>query len=186
MTTGTIIAIVVAALIILALVAFFLPRTRARAKLRARERELEQRRGRVADEHRAEADARQRQATEAEQRARIAEREARAERAEAELHQERAGVHERGMADHELIDDSEREKFAGTSAMRPGTRDDDDRQSTTTGRQDADTPTGAATGGALDADTGDYERGRRDEAAAREGRFTRAPATERDDVRSSR
>ena len=32
------------------------------------------------------------------------------------LHEERAGLHEKGMADHELIDDSERENFAGTSA----------------------------------------------------------------------
>ena len=44
------------------------------------------------------------------------EREAEAERAQAELHSERAGLHERGMADHELIDDSERDRFAGTSA----------------------------------------------------------------------
>ena len=61
--------------------------------------------------------ARERQASEAEQRARIAAKEAEAERAQAELHQERAGLHERGMADHELIDESERERFAGTSAM---------------------------------------------------------------------
>ena len=90
-------------------------------------------------------------------------REAEAERAQAELHQERAGLHEKGMADHELIDDSEREKFAGTSAMSPGTTDRDadgvdDRREALTDRNDSD---GRPTRGTLD---DDYERGRRDEA----------------------
>ena len=116
MSTGAIIAIVVVVLIIVALLAFVLPRMRARARVRARERELVQRREHVAGEHRREAELRDREAAEAEQRARIAEREAQAQRAQAELHQEKAGLHERGMADHELIEDHEREHFAGTSA----------------------------------------------------------------------
>jgi hypothetical protein len=156
MTTGAIIAIVVVALIIIALLAFMLPRMRSRARVQKRERELQQRREAVAGEHRAEADARSRQAAEAEQRARIAAKEAEAERAQADLHQERAGLHERGMADHELIDESERDKFAGTSAMSSGTdRDGDgvpDRQETMTNRSDGD---------GMD---NDYQRGRRDEA----------------------
>src|SRR5207249_8386778 len=68
-------------------------------------------------EQREEADSRVRQAEVAEQRARIAKQEAQRERAEAELRQERAALHERGMADHELIEEHEREEFAGTSAV---------------------------------------------------------------------
>jgi hypothetical protein len=151
MTTGAIIAIVVVALIVIALLAFVLPRMRARARVQKRERELQQRRESVAGEHRAEADARQRQASEAEQRAKIAQREAEAERAQASLHAERAQLHERGMADHELIDESERDRFAGTSAMS-GNGVDDRQESMTNARQDSD---------GLD---DDYRRGRRDEA----------------------
>jgi FtsZ-interacting cell division protein ZipA len=117
MTTGAIIAIVVVALIVIALLAFMLPRMRAKSQVHKRERELQTRRDRAVEGERAEATARERQASEAEQRARIAQKEAEAERAQASLHAERAGLHERGMADHELIDDSERERFAGTSAM---------------------------------------------------------------------
>src|SRR3954447_24458638 len=157
MSTGAIIAIVIVALIIIALLAFVLPRMRARARVRAREKELQERRERVAGEHRAEADQRQRQATQAEQKARIAQREAEAERAQASLHQERAGLHERGMADDELIDDQERDKFAGTSAMQP-TTDDDAGRSDDRGTLDADRRGGAVA-------SGDYEQGRRDEAA---------------------
>ena len=112
--------------------------------------------------------ARERQASEAEQKARIAAKEAEAERAQAELHQERAGLHERGMADHELIDESERERFAGTSAMNGRhDRDDDgvdDRREAVTGSHDRDrdgVDDRQETGGTLD---NDYERGRRDEA----------------------
>ncbi len=181
MSTGAIIAIVVVALIIIALLAFMLPRMRARARVQKRERELQQRREHVAGEHRAEANERERQAAEAEQRARIAAREAEAERAQAELHSERAGLHERGMADHELIDDNERDRFAGTSAMSPGTdRDGDgvaDRREGLTDRHDSD---GARAAGTLD---DDYQRGRRDEAIAENeqpARFNRDAATERD------
>src|SRR3954447_21439696 len=167
MTTGAIIAIVVVALIIIGLLAFMLPRMRARARVQKQERELQNRRERVAGEHRAEADVRERQATEAEQRARLAAREANAAQAQAELHAERADLHERGMADHELIDDSERDRFAGTSAMSPGTdrdgdgvqdRDQSDRPARFARRGEDDSTDGSRAGG------NDYERGRRDEA----------------------
>jgi FtsZ-interacting cell division protein ZipA len=159
MSTIAIIAIVVAALIIIALVAFVLPRMRERGRIRARERELQGRRERVAGEHRAEAEQREREAAEAEQRARIAQREAEAQRAQAQLHEERAGLHERGMADHELVDDHERDRFAGTSAAA--------------GDEDG--------GGAVPAS--EYRRGRHDEAMERDGRFTRqddVPADEQE------
>jgi hypothetical protein len=162
MTTGAIIAIVVVALIVIALLAFMLPRMRAKAEVRKRERELQTRRERAAEEQRAEATARERQASEAEQRARIAAREAEAERAQAELHQERAGLHERGMADHELIDESERERFAGTSATN-GRHDRDGD-----GVDDRREPNGTV--------DDDYQRGRRDEAideSDRPARFNR-------------
>jgi multidrug efflux pump subunit AcrA (membrane-fusion protein) len=178
MTTGAIIAIVVVALIVIALLAFMLPRMRAKAQVQKRERELQTRRDRAVEGERAEATTRERQASEAQQRARIAQKEAEAERAQASLHEERAGLHERGMADHELIDDSERERFAGTSAMngrhdRDGDGVDDRREDTT------------AEGGTLDSD---YDRGRRDEAmdeTDRPARFQRddvaEPAPERRD-----
>ena len=129
---------------------------------------------------------------EAEQRARIAQREAEAERAQAELHQERAGLHEKGMADHELIDDSERDKFAGTSAISPGTDRDadgvDDRREALTDRHDSDgdgvrrSPRGRQAASTFD---DDYERGRHDQAVEdesdRPARFTRdEPAAERE------
>src|SRR5947209_4313498 len=110
-----VIAVVVVA-ILLALV-LALPRTREKERVKKRERELGQRRDRVVSEHREEADVRTRQAEEAELRARIAEQEAQRERAEAQLRQEHASLHGRGMADHELIADDEREHFAGTSAV---------------------------------------------------------------------
>jgi Na+-transporting methylmalonyl-CoA/oxaloacetate decarboxylase gamma subunit len=169
MDTGVIIAIVVAVLLILAVVAFLLPRMRRKAQLQKRERELQQRRERVADEHRSEAQERERQASQAEQRARIAAKEAEAERAQAELHQERAGLHEKGMADDELIGDHERDKFRGTSAMagshdRDGDGVDDRRE--------------AITG---DGSRDDYDRGRHDQALEdqdRPARFNRDVAAE--------
>jgi len=157
MSTGAIIAIVVVALIVLALLAFMLPRMRAKAQVQKRERELQTRRERAAEEQRAEATARERQASEAEQRARIAAKEADAERAQAELHNERAGLHERGMADHELIDESERDRFAGTSALNG-------RHEAVTGRHDQDrdgVDDRRETAAPID---DDYQRGRRDEA----------------------
>ena len=44
--------------------------------------------------------------------ARIAQQEAERERAEANSGEEQASMHERGLADHELIDESERDRFA--------------------------------------------------------------------------
>ena len=120
MSTGLIIAIVVVALILLA-VLFFIPRMKRQAELKKRERELGHRREAVATEHREVATEREREAEMAERKATMAQKEAERQRAEAELHQERATMHERGDADHELIDEHERDKFAGTSADPDGT-----------------------------------------------------------------
>lgn len=108
-----IVVVVVAAVAVLLL----LPRLRERARVRSRERELDQRRERVVEEHRDEASGRERRAEVAEQRARVAAQEAERERAEAQVHDERAALYEKGLADHELIGDHEREEFAGTSAV---------------------------------------------------------------------
>ena len=134
MSTGLIIAIVVVALILLA-VLFLIPRMRRKAELRKRERELANRRDAVATEHREVADSRQREADEAERRARMAQKEAERQRAEAELHQERAVMHERGDADHELIEEHERDKFAGTSADPDGTLAEQPRSEFEEGRE---------------------------------------------------
>jgi hypothetical protein len=156
MSTALIIAIVVVALILIAVFAFVMPRARHRAEVRARERELEQRRERVAGEHRTEAEERQRKAELAEQKARMAEQEARRERADAELHQQRAERHEQGMADDELIAEHERDRFAETSATphRESMAEGEPRRS--------EAP-------------GEYAQGREDEAHEREGgRFKRS------------
>ena len=185
MSTGLIIAIVVAALLLIALFAFVLPRARRNAQVKARERELGQRRERAAEEQRTEAAERNRQAEMAEQKARMAETEAERERAEAELREQRAQMHEHGMADHELVDESERDKFAGTSAVRddePAPMGEDDRavraNGTTTG-------TGAdatdAEGRPMHEPETEYQHGREDEAAMREGRFARDDETARTD-----
>jgi len=134
MSTGLIIAIVVVALILLAIL-FFIPRMRRKAELKKRERELGKRREAVATEHREVADTRGREAEEAERRARMAQKEAERQRAEAELHQERATMHERGEADHELIDDHERDRFAGTSADPDGTMAEQPRSDFEEGRE---------------------------------------------------
>ncbi len=134
MSTGLIIAIVVIALILLALL-FFLPRMREKARVQKRERELGQRREAVAGQHREVADTRSREAEQAERQARIAEKEAERQRAEAELHQERATMHERGDADHELIEEHERDKFAGTSADPDGTMAQEPRSEFEEGRE---------------------------------------------------
>jgi type II secretory pathway pseudopilin PulG len=111
MSTGLIIAIVVVAVIILALLVL-LPRMRASARRKQAERELHSRRETVAGEHRSAAAERENRAEMAQQKARIAEQTAQRERAEANLQSERAEMHERGMADQELIDESERDRFA--------------------------------------------------------------------------
>jgi FtsZ-interacting cell division protein ZipA len=115
MSTGLIIAIVVIAIILLA-VLFFIPRMREKARVQKRERELGKRREAVAGQHREVADTRAQEAERAEREARMAQKEAERQRAEAELHQEKATMHEQGHADHELIDEHERDRFAGTSA----------------------------------------------------------------------
>ena len=166
MSTGLIIAIVVVAIILIALFAFVLPKARHKQQVRSRERELEQRRDRVAGQHREEATERSRQAEMAEQKARMAEQEARRERADAELHEERARTHERGMADHELVDESERDKFAETSAMRQGPNDP-------APMSDSDDPNRGAV--SSERDMSDYEQGHVDE---RQGRFDRDKADE--------
>src|SRR3954453_18986115 len=134
MSTGLIIAIWGVALILLAIL-FFIPRMRRKAELKKRERELGKRREAVATEHREVADTRGREAEEAERRARMAQKEAERQRAEAELHQERATMHERGEADHELIDDHERDRFAGTSADPDGTMAEQPRSDFEEGRE---------------------------------------------------
>ena len=189
MSTALIIVIVVAVLLLIALFAFVLPRARRKAQVQKRERELGQRRERAAEEQRTEASERNRQAEMAEQKARMAETEAKRERAEAEMREQRAQMHEQGMADHELIDEHERDKFAGTSAMRDDTSDDepapmgdDDRavraDGTTTG---AGTGSTAADGRPMHEPDTEYQQGREDEAAARDGRFERTdePASTR-------
>ncbi len=111
MSTGLIIAIVVIVLILLALIVL-LPRMRANSARQKAERELGSRRERAVDEHRNEAADREAAAEEAEQRARMAKAAAEKERAEANVQSERANMHERGMADSELVEDHERERFA--------------------------------------------------------------------------
>ena len=115
MTTGLIIAIVVIALILIGLLVM-LPRMRRQAEMKKRERELGQRRDAAAGQHRQVAETRESEADKAEREARMAQKQAEKQRAEAELHKERATMTERGDADHELIDEHERDKFAGTSA----------------------------------------------------------------------
>ena len=180
MSTGLIIAIVVIALILLVLFAFVLPRARRTAQVKARERELHQRREHRADEHRQEAMERRNEAEMAEQRARMAQSEAQRERAEAEMREQRAEMHERGMADDELIDEHERDKFAGTSAMRDEPMRDDRTTHDDTGARamgtDDDRP--------MHEPATDYEQGRIDERKDEQGRFTRQPETERTDDRT--
>ena len=174
MSTGLIIAIVVIALILIAVFAFVLPRARHRAEVRARERELEQRRERVAGEHRTEADERTRRAELAEQKARMAEQEAQRERADAELHQQRAERHERGMADDELIADHERDRFADTSAMRNEPEADQmrDEPGETRHRESMaadEEPHRSEEAPAASTEQTEYQHGREDEAREREG-----------------
>jgi len=171
MSTGLIIAIAVAAVILLALLVM-LPRMRASARRKQAERELAQRRETVADEHRSAAREREQRAEIAEQKARMAQQAAERERAEAGLMQERATMHERGMADHELVDEGERDRFADVMST-PADRDGDghtvdDRARDMTHRDDA----------ADGSTSADYQQGREDER-----RFDRSRIT--DDVRES-
>jgi type II secretory pathway pseudopilin PulG len=175
MSTALIVVIVVAAVILLALLVM-LPRMRAAARRREAERELSNRRETVADEHRSAAREREQRAEVAEQKARLAQQAAERERAEAGMMEERASMHERGLADHELVDDSERDKFADVMST-PADRDGDghtmdDRARDMMHRDDADRT--AASGST----TAGYEQGREDER-----RFERSRITE--DVRDS-
>jgi hypothetical protein len=164
MSTGLIIAIVVVALILLA-VLFFIPRMKRQAALKKRERELGHRREAVATEHREVASTREREAEQAEQQARMAQKEAERQRAEAELHQERATMHERGDADHELIEEHERDKFAGTSADPDGTMAQEPRSEFEEGREVGHEEAGDGRfirdGRTADAQTGDAPGSRR-------------------------
>ena len=161
MSTGLIVLIVVVVLIVIAL-AVLLPRMRANKARRQAERELHSRRERAVGEHRNEAAEREAKAEEAEQRARMAQAAAEKERAEANLQSERANMHERGMADHELVEEHERDRFAEVSD--------------TTADRDADGHT--VDDRARDATTGEDRTGREDESRLERERIT-------DDVRES-
>jgi biopolymer transport protein ExbB/TolQ len=119
----SVVAIVVIAVVVVAILialGVLMPRIRERGRVMRQERELGQRRKQVISEQREQADAHVGRAEAAEQRARIAEQEARRERAAADLRREHAELHERGMADHELIEEHERDQFTGTSAVPNG------------------------------------------------------------------
>jgi type II secretory pathway pseudopilin PulG len=177
MSTGLIVVIVVAAIILLALLVL-LPKMRASAQRQKAERELHRRRETVADEHRSAAREREQRAEAAEQKARMAEQAAQKERAEAGMMEERAKMHEQGRADHELVDEDERDKFAdvmSTPADRDGdghTMDDRAREAT---HRDENGARMESEGGAT---SPEYEQGREDER-----RFERSRIT--DDVRES-
>jgi UPF0716 family protein affecting phage T7 exclusion len=172
MSTGLIVAIVIVALIILALL-FLLPRMRQAARHKQAQRELHSRREAVATEHRQEAAQRETRAEEAERKARMAEQAAQRERAEANLRHERADMHERGMADDELIEDHERDRFAGVAGPDETADADRDDVAESPGVRSGTTDDTGATG-----TQSEYGRGREDER-----RFERNRVT--DDVRES-
>jgi hypothetical protein len=111
------IVVIVGVVLMLVVLALLVPGARERARVRARERELGQRREEVTGEHRRAADERGQKTELAERRARMSVQEAACERAAAQLEQERAESHEHGLADHELVADDEHGRFAGTSAV---------------------------------------------------------------------
>jgi Sec-independent protein translocase protein TatA len=195
MSTGLIIAIVVVALLLIGLLVL-LPRLRAAGERKKAERELQNRRQEVAGRHRDEARQRELEAERAEQRARIAQTQAEKERADANLQQERATLHDRGMADDELIEDHERDRFAGVAGpddddrSQPRSTADADRDGSTmddraraaTGRDadrdgvdDRQETGGARAAGdpAASGDRSDYEQGRIDERETRNQEPTR-------------
>ena len=155
MSTGLIIAIVVVVLILVALL-FLLPRMRAKTQERKARRELESRRDQVATEHRETASSRASEAERAEQAA----QRARAQRAEADHHEAQAKMHDRGLADDQLVEDHERERFAGVSG---------DNGTTEADRADAERRPVAEEGRT----NTEYEQGREDERHAEHG--DRAP-----------
>jgi FtsZ-interacting cell division protein ZipA len=156
-STAAIIVIVVVVLALLVLLAVVLPRMRARKAEAQRARELERRRDQEVQRHRGEAEVRGLRADEAEQRAKIAAKEAEVERAQAEAHQARASLHERGLADDELMGERD--------ATRDSTRIDDRPGESDPGRFDRTDDDAEGRGSiASSTPTGEYERGRRDEA----------------------
>jgi type II secretory pathway pseudopilin PulG len=178
MSTGLIVVIVVAAIILLALLVM-LPRMRASAQRQKAERELHRRRETVADEQRTAAREREERADVAEQKARMAQQAAEKERAEAGMMKERAQMHEQGRADHELVDESERDRFSDVMST-PADRDGDghtmdDRARDALHRDDDNGARMESEGGAT---SPEYEEGRQDER-----RFERSRIT--DDVRES-
>lgn len=159
MSTGVIIAIVVVVLLLIGLMVL-MPRMRAKANERKAQKELESRRERVATEHRETASARTGEADRAEQEAEIAQQKARAQRAEAERHESEAKLHERGLADEQLVEDHERDRFSGVAGGNGTDRSEADQRTA-----DDERPA-ARQAGAGDDDT-EYEQGREDEAATR-------------------
>jgi hypothetical protein len=185
-STGLIILIVVAVLILLALLVL-MPRMRAKSEERKAQKELESRRERVATEHRETASTRATEADKAEQEAEIAQQRARAQRAEAERHEAEAKMHERGLADDQLVEDHERDRFGGVTGANGTTGADRDRTVDRTDDRAVEgtrTDAGEQQPAARQATAGDerraegsepgseteYEHGRKDEAAARESR----------------
>lgn len=163
MSTGLIVLIVVVALIVIGLLVL-LPRMRAASERKKAERELVQRRETVAGEHREAAREREQRAEMAEQKARLAQQQAEKERAEAGMMEERAQMHERGMADDQLVEDHERERFSpvmenGGTADRDGdghTMDDRAREAGTM----RDGTTGTEPGAASPDDERRFDRSR--------------------------
>jgi hypothetical protein len=165
MSTGLIIAIVVIVLILIALLVM-LPRMRAKAQEQKARKELESRRDRVATEKREAGSTRASEAEKAEQQAVVAQQQAKAQRAEAEKLEAEAQLHERGLADDELIEDHERDRFGNVTGLR---RDDDDAETRADSRRDAVAgdderrPAAHEAGGDADRTRSDYEQGRVDE-----------------------
>ena len=160
MSTGVIIAIVVVVLLLIGLLVL-MPRMRAKANERKAQKELESRRERVATEHRETASTRASEADRAEQEAEIARQKAQAQRAEAERHESEAKLHERGLADDQLVEDHERDRFSGVTGGNGTDRTDEDQRTA-----DADERPAARQATGADVDT-EYEQGREDETATR-------------------
>jgi uncharacterized membrane-anchored protein YhcB (DUF1043 family) len=127
MSTGVIIAIVVVVLLLIGLLVL-MPRMRAKAEERKTQKELDSRRDRVATEHRETASMRAGEADRAEQEAEIAQQKARAQRAESERHESEAKLHERGLADDQLVEDHERDRFSGVTGANGAAASDSDQR----------------------------------------------------------
>jgi F0F1-type ATP synthase membrane subunit b/b' len=117
MSTGAIIAIVVAVVVVLAILFLLVPRMRAGK----RQRQLEGRRHDAAQAHRTAAE---RRAAEAE----LAEREAEKARADARLHETRAELHEDGLADDELTGQTHERRRDGERTRSDTAAADRERQ----------------------------------------------------------